>query len=400
MSHISVLSIGFNDCLWHGSDDEASTPLSIFTANCTLIDLLRKKGVDYETRILYSGSNRQSFEIECCNSNQYSYSFLVYPELATALNYNFNPMLLADIESELEPGSAFRQAVLSIDSAPLGSSLDTAGHPTFKMNESKIKVLYAQIHHAACNSPTSAHIDFDFYDGRVGILETLAKFFYNYPFLIPQNVTLRLHHHNKDIVDRKGFEIHGEGIMCNINFHQTIAEINAQADKGHAMDVFLLKSLFPTLSGNHRIYLSSLSDEALIERVRVDTSPDPLNGFLRTIVEIAAQAGSGHAKDVFSQKLLSPTPDGIPINLSDENLLSRNTGMDANLNLLRPFQDKITPDMARSYYLLNPETKFMTDEAILPSTNQLNWRFFIHNVDTPPPSDDDDDDDEINLSRC
>ncbi len=136
---------------------------------------------------LYLSSNRQDERLNILNSKTreaaktrgFLYNaFYVMPFFAEKINAKFVPLLIADVENHLEPGTALRK-----------NSKYTA-----KSEDLKIKILLAQMWHAKMtHGQEGKAMNFDFYDDREDILYVLDIFFKSNKHLIPTNVTLRLH---------------------------------------------------------------------------------------------------------------------------------------------------------------------------------------------------------------
>ena len=118
--------------------------------------------------------------------------------------YEVNDFDLGDtLKHELDPARELREF----------------NHATWFADDSKLTILYAQMHKAAADNP-EASIVFDFYEGRHFVLESLNLFFKKNKELIPGNVTLCLHHYHG--VDPVSFSpIKGKGGI-DYSYHQNI----------------------------------------------------------------------------------------------------------------------------------------------------------------------------------
>ena len=109
--------------------------------------------------------------------------------ISNYLEATFNPFLMSDLIDSLESGTCYHRA----------TDTDYDGiHTRYMVDESKLILLYAQIHQIANLYPKKS-IVFDFYDDRgrsskheLDIIKNLFCFFSEYPHLLPAKLTLRL----------------------------------------------------------------------------------------------------------------------------------------------------------------------------------------------------------------
>lgn len=185
---IFALSFDFDNCLSHCAHQ--GTPIeSIVSVNQKFFDNLtnRLATKTIEKQYTLIGSNRQSRQIDALNarSNGNGSCFESIKYVNDYLGATFISLLMADIDKRLEIGCSFNRA---IDPGYTGS------HAEWMFDDSKVRLLYAQIHHVAMLHPNGT-IFFDFYDDRPDILDNLISFYGLHKELIPSNVTLTLYHY-------------------------------------------------------------------------------------------------------------------------------------------------------------------------------------------------------------
>jgi hypothetical protein len=229
------LSFDFDGCLCnyqyqraryapHNTDDEA-----FFIGNTNLFKHIFTSNKQHQfnhTRVLI-GSARQSKSMEDGNTGN-DQSRACFPKMKTVLKHlrskinscTFDDFLMADLYNDLLPGQSFKQAL---------STEFKGEHPKVITDESKITLLYAQIHRLASQHP-EADITFDFYDDRTDILEKLTRHFIMYRKQLPQNVTLRLYQFGGDDIHNK-LTLPGSGPI-DFNYQQTIKQwvVNTKKD--------------------------------------------------------------------------------------------------------------------------------------------------------------------------
>ncbi|MBA2710694.1 MAG: hypothetical protein H0U57_08905 [Tatlockia sp.] len=231
---IRILSFDFDGCLFH-QDYFRSLDKDVIKHNRVMLENLIKENVVFEDLITIIGSTRQSLETDNANAtvgNKGS-CFPAIQQISKYLNANFDPFLLADTFGDLPEGTSFNRAINPDNDEP---------HSRWLYDESKLTILYAQMHHFACKFPNKDMI-FDFIDDRslnqndeLNILQDLNTYFSRYPQMIPPNITLRLHHYQgKDMTPIALIKGDSNGFIDE-NYAETIKEIanlakdNSQAD--------------------------------------------------------------------------------------------------------------------------------------------------------------------------
>lgn len=156
----------------------ASNPLEMITKTYTL-----------------NGSSRQSMSLDSFNqsANNNGSCFDAIIKVNQHLNAIFLPLLLADVDGGLPIGTSFENAMKSKHSAIDGEKNQVIVHAEHLYDESKVRLLYVQMHYIASLNPHD-EIIFEFYDDRVDILNDLVEFYSKDEgrLLIPCNVTLKL----------------------------------------------------------------------------------------------------------------------------------------------------------------------------------------------------------------
>lgn len=154
------------------------------------------------------GSNRQSFHLDRFNSlrNDTDLFFPVLNKIVDILgcfhsNVSLEPILLADIFCQYEPGSAFLKAITPSEAMHLGCPFD----------DSKIILIYTLLQHAANKHGHDVDLDVHFYDDRMDILTGLNDWMSNNLDLIPSNITFNSYCYNGERLMKLSEPLHGEG---------------------------------------------------------------------------------------------------------------------------------------------------------------------------------------------
>lgn len=194
---IDVYSFDFDGCLAN-IDYLSSDKKDIIKSNQHVLDLIKQSA---NRLIVFVGSNRQSFYDDYTNSYDNSRGSC-YSAIQTISNYLgaiLDKFLLTDIYNNLASGTAFNEALAHLDEHLKDYKSDTiANNPPFPNwihDESKLTILYAQMHKVALEHSEEL-IEFNFVDDRADLLENLHTYFIKYPELIPQNVRLNLKRYN------------------------------------------------------------------------------------------------------------------------------------------------------------------------------------------------------------
>ncbi|KTD55651.1 Dot/Icm T4SS effector [Legionella santicrucis] len=171
-------------------------------ANRKFLDSLKTE----DKTVLFIGSNRQTPDIDFKNGTGTDYPpGSVYPRMAAIAkelgeNATFNPFLLPDLESDvvvagetfekfkekgyLNENGSYKEEIIS-------TKFNEDGFLELIDDESKVSLALAQMHYAAMENPDDI-IEFNFYDDRKDIVESMEHFFKEHPELIPKNVILNL----------------------------------------------------------------------------------------------------------------------------------------------------------------------------------------------------------------
>lgn len=228
-----VVSVDYDGCLMHYGCMEITPPVpgQVTRANKKLIDVLRSEGSNYTKMIVTCGSARQSFWSDRSNrfGGRYDrgYCFPALVEFTEALGNGaeLDRFLLADVHGKLEPGVSFKRATDPGD----GDEIWARAHANWPGDETKLSILYAQMHHNAEKDPYGK-ITFDFIDDREDILVALENFFGEHPELIPKNVTLRLFRYAGGELERRDTVFKGTGFI-DANYCQTVIDMSDSVAK-------------------------------------------------------------------------------------------------------------------------------------------------------------------------
>ncbi|MDF2939645.1 MAG: hypothetical protein K0R66_287 [Gammaproteobacteria bacterium] len=169
--------------------------------------------------LLLNASNRQSLRMDLMNKgrNQNGSCFATYDLLERVSGRQFHRMLLADLDSIANP--ILSKAWLNISKRMLAEE-----HEDYYPDESKLRLVYAQIHEMArCFS--NQKVVYEFLDDRDhDILAELKMFFTTYPEMIPSNVELHLYHYEGKAAPRSISVIEGLGPIDR-NYRHTLAQM-------------------------------------------------------------------------------------------------------------------------------------------------------------------------------
>ena len=219
---IRVLSLDFDGCLFHKAYVvDTTSSKKVVHHNQTFLEDIKVGNKSYAKVITFVGSNRQSKQIDDCNTYSSGYGhykgscFPAIQEVSVHLQATLDTFLLADIYGDLGDGTSYARAI---------DGNHTGEHADWLFDETKATILYAQIHKTAL-AYSNEQIVFDFFDDRTDILDSLRIFFETYPNLMPANVNLRLNGYdgteNSPCVS---VEIQGTGFIDS-NYRQTVKDM-------------------------------------------------------------------------------------------------------------------------------------------------------------------------------
>ena len=219
---ILVSSFDFDGCLYH-SKYMKSTDKDVVKHNKALFLNISESMANYNKHIVFVGSLRQcaltnkhkmqnGTECNCFKDIQIITSY--FSKKSPSLFENrLDNLLVTDLYNDVEVGTTFNNA---IDHA-LPKSLISI------VDQSKITILYAQIHKIASENRRQDNIVFKFYDNDVKILTQLKSFFETNSDLIPKNVTLMLLEYS-GFTTSKVLEIKGSG-QADLYYGATVRHI-------------------------------------------------------------------------------------------------------------------------------------------------------------------------------
>lgn len=225
---IRVLSFDFDGSLFHKVFAAAQNK-DVVLLNQILLNALRAEANLYSKTFALIGSNRQSKSLDFAHhyTNLFAFIGSCFPaikRIADDLEAEFVPFLLADLYGNLEPGTSYLRAMEHLEKPALKIE-----HQECTIDEYKVTLLYAQIHHMAYKiaqlpkPQSNEDIVFDFYDDREEILSELANFFNQHQILLPSNVTLRLHQYAGEPA-KCLHKIKGTGFI-DTNYGQTVKDM-------------------------------------------------------------------------------------------------------------------------------------------------------------------------------
>ena len=249
---IRGLSFDFDGCLFN-LDYIGSEEKDVIKSNAAFLDPIKKGNTPFEHTYTFIGSNRQSFAVDM-NNAWVGGKGSCFPAAKTVSDYlgtTLDKFLLADIYGDLPAGISFDRAT---------QQNYTDKHSDWLFDDTKVTILYAQLHKMANDNPKE-DIVFDFYDDRGNgerssndILEQLRDFYTKYPELIPAQVTLRLNHYAGGVVTPVAV-INGKGFIDS-NYRQTVKDMAAQAvntfENGITRPIFVAEHVDVNLLTNRK----------------------------------------------------------------------------------------------------------------------------------------------------
>ena len=220
MMTVRISSFDFDGCLFNPAyckESLSAENRDVIQHNTRLFEMIRAENhalmaesPDFKMTC-FIGSNRQSKRIDTENAVYVDYGLFIekgscfnaIQRVSDYLHASLDPTLLADIFGNLPAGESYRRAMTT----------DYRGdHAETYFDETKLTLVYAQIHKAAMDNP-GADIIYDFYDDREDILRILHRFFKKFPELLPSNVNMRLHRYDGALPQMFGL-VQGKGVAA------------------------------------------------------------------------------------------------------------------------------------------------------------------------------------------
>jgi len=290
---INIKSYDFDGCIFNVNYMDSKAKDRLFKHNKHFFEKqyekIKKNAIDIV--IFQVGSNRQDKGTDNYNSNNHK-SGSCYPALEMIKNEFkknlgeteclLDGYLLCDTYGKRPHGENFAKAC----------SQDPHYHFSDAVfDESKVTLLYAQMHRAASKYP-DAEIIFDFYDDRDDdILPNLAQFFQKNPDLIPHNVQLQLKHYAGDSVSNIA-KIQGTGVID----HQYEKNIQSMIECA-SYDPYGTNNIFNNLNFNHQQRLYDF-------KMRLGTIFKELNDHINLIEQMPHQNAVAHKEFIGALRTL------------------------------------------------------------------------------------------------
>lgn len=219
---IRFLSFDFDGCLFNESYNLAKKQ-NVIESNKAFLNKIKIENRSFSKVYTAVGSNRQSKMIDVINSPDKGSCFPAVERVSKFLSTTLDPLLLADIYGNLEPGTSYKRA---------RDKNYQREHSDWLFDETKVTIIYAQMHKIANENPTEK-ISFDFFDDRadeelgINILGKLKDFYDKNQDLVPTNVTLTLHQYAGKNVTQIA-KIEGSGFIDK-NYQQTVKDLAEQS---------------------------------------------------------------------------------------------------------------------------------------------------------------------------
>jgi hypothetical protein len=234
---VVAVSLDADGCIFNPAFRESDQTMEkLFEHNQLLLDKIQHLKVDKVECVGYIGSNRQSLMTDCMNQrvNRKLSCFVAIPRIYQKLSIKFDNVLIADIEAHKEPGCSFDAAIDLITDN--GQDLDgknswflameklpaIQAHANWSFDNTKVSILYAQMHKLATENP-DAEILFNFFDDKEEILDALTAYFSD-GVMMPSNVKLALYSYDGDKLELKSPLIQGQGIV-DMSYQDTIRKM-------------------------------------------------------------------------------------------------------------------------------------------------------------------------------
>jgi len=343
---IIVNSVDFDGCLFHAGYCYSELKDRLIRTNPHFVDFIleQSKQEAADEIIFIVGSNRQSEEIDRNNSNWVKGScFIALEELTkffreklTPLSCFANRYLLADDYDNVPHGENFSEFIkrykkvatpglcpsdLEDEGEDLGvpvtpeydsdDDLPPLPLPPYKygqwlFDDSKISILYTQMHKLASENP-NAEIVYNFYDDRWDIYQPLADFFKKHPDLIPANVKLNIYAYSGSKTPGNIITLEGKG---EIDFNYS-NNLKLMAQKTLGVDQ-LSRKVIAYQSVN---IMRGVGDWDVFKKERVLTRP-----VLKTENEAAISTGITVANEVAVANI-----ETVSLNSTSASLLTQNS---------------------------------------------------------------------------
>lgn len=187
-------------------------------------------------KIGFIGSNRQSIPDDFMNSgaDKRGSCYPVTQRVCRAIGAEFDDFLLTDLYNNLSSGTTFKaaQALINQESNSYDAEQVAKNKPFLNWihDESKLTLLYAQMHKVALENPNE-RIEFNFIDDRDDLLNQLQAYFTQYPSEIPPNVQLKLKQY------RGPSDINGKPYNPQVLDYPAIQGTAVDADKAYVQTV-------------------------------------------------------------------------------------------------------------------------------------------------------------------
>ncbi len=308
---IRVLSFDFDGCLFNMQKYIIPKEKDVVKSNQPFLENLKQENPEFTKAYTFVGSNRQSYQVDMMNSIFGKGS--CFPAVRTVSDYlgtQLDPFLLADVFGDLDSGTSYARAM---DNEYQGTHID------WLFDETKVIILYAQMHKIALENPDE-QILFDFFDDRGNksdkkdILENLSDFYSKHLDLIPANVTLRLNHYEGDAVTRIK-EIPGSGFI-DMNYRQTVKDLIEQPlvrmRTGRNGEHYVADHAKPELLQNRKANLNNKDHEeerpvAEVAKINTSTSHSiadlELDSLENSAPTVTSAQINGAARDKFNAAL-------------------------------------------------------------------------------------------------
>ena len=308
---ILVASKDFDGCIFNVKNYHPSVDKDVIAHNLPLWNYLEQRRVSFSKTYSMVGSARQSKGIDAEGSitRRTGSCFTAIQKIADHLSFTVEPFLLSDTWGDLPAGTSYNRL--------MGANFKKEKHHCNVYDDSKLTIVYAQIHHIATKHPEAA-IVYDFYDDKFDILEKLFEFFSEFPEMLPASVTLCLHQYKGSEVNAME-EINGIG-KIDKDYRQTVVYMMELTN----IDVFFMPVDEVICKGFQRCYVWHQSILSYIDEFGAVCSDMPIKylslspfAWLHRVCE-SNQRKQFRLKSEYIDQLIKLNRD-----LSDRDLLDR-----------------------------------------------------------------------------
>jgi hypothetical protein len=338
----------------------------------------------YSDVVILSGSARQSQSTELFNAYpEYGPDRgLSFPKLRSmcaaisslsGFNCTLDTSLLADFYNDKPAGESYQAAM---------KDRSEVNHSQYAFDDTKISLIYAQIHKAASENP-NVNIVFNFFDDRAGgyngILATLRMFFSENADLLPHNVSLHLHKYDgEELVT--AWTRHGERFY---GYQEELSNPNPIQGKGPIDYNYreTLKAIGKKFGNKEQTYMGQLlsGKEELIKLIHATRSELPAYSLDAKHQVPAFYKDVGKIKDLAGEASVSFKQNAFPPLITNKEYMLRVKGakIASSINgLINQIEKEIPAQQAKhdsKFFSCCLTSEAVTSAALVGALRQLSY---------------------------